>query len=557
MNERNIFERNVLALSIKNPLLCQRLSRADPQKKRYVFERARNGSLVPLWALNKEKPVPLHSLIDPDREGERLIETSFSGKEGSLIFLGLGGGYALRSAISRSTIHHITIIDFHIDGIAELFSHIDYVPILTDPRVDLLIDPDQKEIHEYLISTYKPVFWGNLKILSLRNRYQSEESLFSELQQWISEGLKQVGEDFSVQALFGKRWFSNVIRNILFSSPETTPLPPIRNVAITAAGPSLERHIPYLKKNRQDFFLLATDTSLSSLLTCNIVPDGVVSIDCQHISYHHFLKGIPEKVFLFVDLASPPSVVQRSKHPYFFAGGHPLTHYLVHHWRFFPVIDTSGGNVTYAAVSLAVQLGARSIRLYGADFSYPEGKTYARGTYIYDVFLGKQSRLTPLESILSAFMFRNTNLEKKIDSRGWRYETPSLTTYRIRLEKLAQILPVPITAAEGGGSPLILPSLSPPAASNTLSVFGPGRENLSAQEFLAEYSKKIRLLPSPKGIPFGRYLTHCSIEELELLMTLAPLAAALRHRHKEISLWELFEILISTALTEIDQFLKN
>ncbi|MEJ5188650.1 MAG: 6-hydroxymethylpterin diphosphokinase MptE-like protein [Breznakiellaceae bacterium] len=555
MNDRNIFERNMLALSAKNPLLCQRLSRANPQKGMYIFERARNGSPVPLWALHTEKPVPLHSLIDPDREGERLIETSFAGREGSLIFLGLGGGYALRSAISRSTIHHITIIDFHIDGVAELFSHIDYVPILTDPRVDLLIDPDKKEVQEYLISTYSPVFWGNLNILSLRNRYHSEETLFSELQRWISEGLERVGEDFSVQALFGKRWFSNIIRNMLFSSPETTPLPPVRNVAITAAGPSLEKHLTSLKKNRRDFFLLATDTSLSALLLSNIVPDGVVSIDCQHISYHHFLKGIPDRVFLFADLASPPSVVQRSRHTYFFAGGHPLTRYLVQWWRSFPVVDTSGGNVTYAAVSLAEQLGARSIRLYGADFSYPEGKTYARGTYVYDVFQEKQSRLAPLESILSAFLFRSPSLEKKVDSRGWRYETKPLTTYRLRLERLAQHLSVPITASEGDGSPLTLPSLSSPVTSNTLSVFGPGRQALSARDFLSEYSEKIRRLPSPKGIPFGKYLAQRSGEELGILMTLAPLAAALRHRQKELSLWELFEMVVTRALTEIEQFL--
>ncbi|MCX7655843.1 MAG: DUF115 domain-containing protein, partial [Treponemataceae bacterium] len=323
----------------------------------------------------------------------------------------------------------------------------------------------------------------------------------------------------------------------------------------TAAGPSLEKHLPYLKKNKRDFFLLATDTSLSALLLSNIVPDGIVSIDCQHISYHHFLKGIPEKVPLFVDLVSPPSVVQKSRHPYFFAGGHPLTRYLVQQWRSFPVVDTSGGNVTYAAVSLAVQLGARTIRLYGADFSYPEGKMYARGTYLYDIFLGKQSRLAPLESILSALLFKNQSLEKKGDCRGWRYETKLLTSYRLRLERLAQDLSLSITVADGGGSPLTLPSLVSPVTSNTIAVFSYGRHVQSAREFLTTYSKNIRNLPSPKGIPFGKYLAQRSREELEVLITLTPLAAALRHRHKEIPVWELFEMLVETALTEIEQFL--
>ena len=83
----------------------------------------------------------------------------------------------------------------------------------------------------------------------------------------------------------------------------------------------------------------------------------------------------------FLDLASPPFLARvRAGKLAFIASGHPFASYIDARWMHFPRIDTSGGNVAHAAVSLARDLGARKITLHGADFSYPGGKPYSRGT---------------------------------------------------------------------------------------------------------------------------------------------------------------------------------
>ena len=73
--------------------------------------------------------------------------------------------------------------------------------------------------------------------------------------------------------------------------------------------------------------------------------------------------------------------------------------------------------MTHAALSLAEALGAESTLLAGADFSYPEGKSYARGTYIYGYFGQSQSRLAPLEALFSGFLFRGSDMEREIGER--------------------------------------------------------------------------------------------------------------------------------------------
>ena len=156
--------------------------------------------------------------------------------------------------------------------------------------------------------------------------------------------------------------------------------------------------LPRIRELRDSGTLIATDTSLPYLLEVDIAPDLVISIDCQQITYHHFLSGYPGGIPLVLDLASPSGITRVSRNTVFFSSGHPFSQYVSSNWRHFPRIDISGGNVSHAAVSLADTLGADEIHLFGTDFSFPNGKSYARGTYIYPYFMERDSRTAPLEA---------------------------------------------------------------------------------------------------------------------------------------------------------------
>jgi hypothetical protein len=87
MDKPFFFERNLLALDREGSDLCERLSSAVTTKGRYRMLEARGALVVPSVVDGAGKAHPLHSLIDPEKEAERLV----SGAAGFLLFLGLGG----------------------------------------------------------------------------------------------------------------------------------------------------------------------------------------------------------------------------------------------------------------------------------------------------------------------------------------------------------------------------------------------------------------------------------------------------------------------------------
>jgi hypothetical protein len=333
-----------------------------------------------------------------------------------------------------------------------------------------------------------------------------------------------VTRDYSVQSWFGKRWFSNIVRNIPAAETADYPLPGIQKAAIAAAGPSLEKSFSALKKLvGEGAFVVACDTAYPVLRGAGIEPAGVLSIDCQYLSSFHFVGAVPENAWLFMGLSSPPTLGHLAKKTAFLSGGHPLEQYVRRAWRNLPALDTSGANVAYAAYSLAESLGAQEIEMFGADFSYPCGKAYARGSYLYRYFAKYASRLAPVEAQHSALLYR-APLEKSEAGETWKYETATLRFYR---EKLAE-----------------KKAHHAPAAA----FIAPARAAASAREFLSTYKNEIEELSSfdeeGEGIK-------------NIISTILPTAASFRRENPSCGVDELFAMTKEWCVSEISRVLAS
>jgi hypothetical protein len=554
MDKQFLFERNLLALSGSDPALCSRLSTAETTLGRYKFLESRSGESVPAWVDPSGAAHPLHSLVDPQKEGKRLIDAL--GDEGFLIFLGLGGGYPIQAALERDNTRQVLVIDYDINGIAELLASQDYIALFKDIRFHLLVDVPGAVLEKYVLEQYQPVLHRGIRSFPLRGRTEFDQATFIDAGGAVKSAINRISSDYSVQAYFGKRWFSNIIRNLDLAETQGGPVPPIRHAAITAAGPSLDLQLPVLAERRPSRFIIAVDTSLPSLLKAGLEPDAVISIDCQHISYYHFIGGLPQDIPLFLDLASPPVVASCSRRVHFFSGGHPLDQYISRYWRPLPAVDTSGGHVTCAALSLADSLGARNIELYGADFSYPLGQTYARGTYIYPYFGNQQNRFNTLEALFSAFLYRSPSLARISRENSWYYETAVLRTYRERFEEKSRSIGADVTQVPGLGAPLTMGGGGKDRFPHTVRLFAPGQASMGARDFLARYRKNIRDLP-PINTGISTYLHRLNLEETLIFTTLLPSAAAIQRWHPELDAHELFESVRARCVGEIDRVLAG
>jgi len=512
---------------------------------RYTFSQSRSGEIVPSIVTAPGNSRPLHSLIDPKREAERLVST-IPQDTGFVIFLGLGGGFAPQSAL-ENTAAQIVVIDFDKDGVQELLSAKDYSPLLNNGRFSLLTDFLFDEIKNFILANYNPALHGGIKVIPLRTRIEHDLEKFNKAAAVIQETIEAASADFSVQAHFGLRWFSNIIRNIknasapdsavasvagaasavTSSAGETFHSKKIKDAAIVAAGPSLDGQINALAECKsRGVFIISSDTAMPVLLHNGIEPDAVVSIDCQHISHYHFFGCNIRNIPLILDIASPPLLSRFSGLPVFFSGGHPLALYISRYWRPLPLLDTSGGNVTYACLSLAEYLGSSNITFFGADFSYIRSQSYARGTYINPYFERKQNRFYPLEALSSAFLYRAPFLPSENENQIY-YETQSLRFYRQKLEEKAAMMSAKINVFPGEGAPI---NLNNKMAHNVVKTnpvtAAPGNQQKSGIEFLEQYRNDIATLPA-NGL---------NEKEKQVFTTLLPTAAALKHRNMGVNL---------------------
>jgi hypothetical protein len=558
------FEENLRSLKSRDPLLADKLAKAYRGSSGPVhcqFLKARNGDPVP--AIRNTTGIhPLHSLVDPRREAARLI-ASLGDEEEFLIFFGLGGGYSIEAALERRGTGRVLVVEYGLPLLAETLCLRDLRGSITDPRVVLLVDPPPEFLEECITKNYLPALSGAIRVLPLRPRTDAQPQEFAGAAAAVQRAINSITADYSVQAHFGKRWFSNILRNVKNAGGDQDLLPRVQHAIVCAAGPSLETQIPVIAENREGAqakagrgerpYLIAADTSLPALLHAGIKPDAVVSIDCQHISYYHFIpRGSLKDIPLFLDLASPALLASLAPKPIFFSSGHPLTGYISSRWRYFPAVDTSGGNVTYAAVSLAEALGATEIELYGADFSYPRGRTYARGTYIFPYFEIRQNRLSPLEGLFSRFLYRGP-LEKITapQAETWYYETETLRRYRQLLEAKAERMAARLHPVPGLGAPITIKVPGTILASVTMSKTVPGT---TAEEFLTDYREKIRNLPPVKNNP-SEYLAGLGNEDRQVLTTLLPLAAALRRKEQNLRGAEIIERTQDYSITAINRVL--
>jgi hypothetical protein len=523
---QQVFERNLLSLAGTDPRLAARLGRAEAAGG-VRFALSKTGK--PVLSLDAgEGEKALHSLFDPEKEGRRLLDAY--PQDGFFIFLGFGCAYHITPCLGRQRISQIVILDKDIGLLKSVLGEIDLHVLLMDSRVRFLVDPQPGELRAFMLANYFPSLAGDLRTVSLRPRVEAEKDFFLGSMDTIRESLEELSGDFTVQSSFGKKWFSNTLYNLEAAQRSSTVLAPGRKALVTGAGPSLEDGIPAIRRERGGSLLIATDTSLPVLLRHDLCPDAVVSIDCQHVSYNHFLSGYPAEVPLVLDLASPAALTKISSKPVFFTSGHPFSQYVNAQWRRFPVIDTSGGNVSHAAVSLADRLGAEKIFLYGADFSCPEGKPYAREAYIYPYFRCRENRLDSLESLFARFLFRNRNTAAVWRDGNVRYTNAVMLAYKERLENScaclrAELVPVPgrgegIKPRPGsGGNPR-----DRRQSAHIPRIFAAGTSSRDWRDFLAFYGKSLENLPPPSD-PVMSCIQNLSKAEKDLWTTLLPVSA--------------------------------
>ena len=392
---------------------------------------SKTGLEIPVFKSGKT----VDSRYDPERESQRLLE-QIKDDSHFLIVTGIASGILIKTILKDRPQTFILAVENSQEDI-DLLKGLKIVNELSNDKRVCFTTVDS--LKDKITELYVPAFYGNLQVIEQRGWTLENTGLIETINKSINMATGIVSADFSVQSHFGKLWQHNILNNIkhLDKSQSIGNLPVEKTALIVAAGPTLDKTIQTIKNDLSKYFIIATDTALSILNSYGIIPQAVISIDGQNVSNIHFIHNtkseFSQTLFLF-DLCANSSavnmVLKNSNKVCLFTSGHPLSEYLNRHFSLgLPSLFSGAGTVTISAVDFAIKAGFKNIKIAGADFSYSNGKPYAKGTYLDRLYNQKSNKINSAQKQFSALEFR-TPLIAKNDT----FTTQILDAYRTSFE---------------------------------------------------------------------------------------------------------------------------
>lgn len=376
----------------------------------FEIKEAKNAELIPCFQDGKS----IDSVYNPDREATTIV-SQIKEHYDYFIVTGLGSGKVINELLKTNKNCRIFVIEN---------SEEDYFFLSKIPLNNILLKNTRikfstiKNLIKDLQNDYIPAFYGNYKLIE-RPNWISKINLH-ELNKNISIALDKIESDYATQQFFGKKWQSNIIKNLKLLSISNNKLTNSINkkkAIIVAAGPSLDSKIDYIKEKKDEYLIIATDTAFSILSKYKIICDFAFSIDGQNFSFNHFFESannFTNTTFLFDFSANSQTIKKISKITNrigFFKNNHPFFSIFPNS---FPKIDSVSGTVTMAALDFTIKMGFEEIQILGADFGYINGKTYAKGSYFDSIYNINTSKTCTNETVFNKLLFRTNLIQEKM-----------------------------------------------------------------------------------------------------------------------------------------------
>ncbi len=322
----------------------------------------------------KVNNILLHSKYDPIKEAKKVIEESFDEEKTNILF-GFGLGY-LYKEIQDTYDQEVIVID-------PIFAHLSQHAIIQPKYV---IDSVDKVKINRLLHRELEFYSRKINVICA----PSYQKIFMEEYKETLNILKNVQHSNMISEntvrFFSEQWQINYVRNLSqlnkfdtfnklinkFSAP----------IVIASGGPSLLKQIPNLKKYRKNFILMASGSTINSLIKEDIYPDFIVSVDGGEANYNHF-KNLDIKngnlIFSFSSHHKIQEEFAGNMYSFLLNDDHAFQKYIYNEFGInFPML-VGGTSVANFALSCAIHMTTGPISIIGQDLAYTNNQTHAKG----------------------------------------------------------------------------------------------------------------------------------------------------------------------------------
>lgn len=179
-------------------------------------------------------------------------------------------------------------------------------------------------------------------------------------------------------------WQKNYISNLSFAINDYS-VKDLENiyecpVVVASGGPSLTKQLPILKKYRDNVIIVASGSTINSLVSAGIEPDYVVSVDGAKINYEHYKNLRTTKTSLIYLMSNYSEIRTVFNTECYYTLGHSekkLHEHLSSIVNEEIVLFRGGPSCAHYAFDFAQYITSGPITLIGQDLAFTDNKTHA------------------------------------------------------------------------------------------------------------------------------------------------------------------------------------
>ena len=375
----NIFQKNILALAQVNQSLAKRIQEHIPTELPRIVQE--NGAYNLIY---KEKY--LHSRISPLGEAKEIFSRASNEPVSIHVVYGLGLGYLFQVACANSK-GTVILYEPDLNILWLSFTLVDFTYDIF--RSNVFIAGSLDEVSDAIYK--KSGTYNNPQLLSVTAEQELNPEVFEEV---VSKIREAVGA-YSLDLRYTKERFYPSLLMLLENLPKLVNETPLKyakdaykgkTAVVVSAGPTLDRNIETLKKNRDKYILFTVGTALKTLTANGIKPDYLCIIETYNSSKQ--VEGVDlSDVNLITEPYSNPSLRDyKYKQIYsHISANTPVNRFwseicgedIEEYW--------SKGTVSYTALNCARLLGCSKIILVGQDLAYIGGQCYSKDSAYKDL----------------------------------------------------------------------------------------------------------------------------------------------------------------------------
>jgi len=318
----------------------------------------------------------LHSKYDPIKEAKKFANSHFK-KNFLHILFGLGAGYIAEALYEKMTEDEFLIIvepfEQIVDGQNENIQQFERT----------LLFKGQNKVHfKQIIEPFVKKFGKRICFIGSPNYENIADTYYRDILQIVKDFIYMEQVNINTINFFSKDWQRNFTFNLFFAFNDY-PLKILEDyfdvpVIVASGGPSLTKQIPLLKKIRKHVVLIASGSTINTLLNYHLEPDFVVTIDGTIRNYEHFERIKLKHGHMIYSLSNHNDIRKHyHRRAFIFNTNMEVQTYAKKLLDRDIDLLLGGGSVATYALSIANKITTGSIALIGQDLAYTDNKSHA------------------------------------------------------------------------------------------------------------------------------------------------------------------------------------